>query len=82
MSPHAPPFLLAHGLADGLVPCAQSERLYAALVEAGVEAELDLYPDADHMWRGAPDAAAQALDRAVDVLRRRLGVPRTSRGES
>jgi acetyl esterase/lipase len=82
VSPDAPPFLLAHGLADGFVPCAQSERLYGALVEAGVEAELDLHPDADHMWRGAPDAAAQALDRTVDVLRRRLGVPRTSRGES
>ena len=77
VSPTAPPFLLAHGLADGLVPCAQSERLYAALVEAGVEAELDLQPDADHMWRGAPSAAAQAFDRTVDVLRRRLGVPRT-----
>jgi acetyl esterase/lipase len=81
VSPTAPPFLLAHGLADGFVPCAQSERLYDALVEAGVEAELDLYPDADHMWRGAPEAAAQAFDRTVDVLRRRLGVPR-DRGES
>jgi acetyl esterase/lipase len=81
VSPAAPPFLLAHGLADGFVPCAQSERLYDALVEAGVEAELDLYPDADHMWRGSPEAAAQAFDRTVDVLRRRLGIPR-KRGES
>jgi acetyl esterase/lipase len=79
--PTAPPFLLAHGLADGFVPRAQSERLYDALVEAGVEAELDLYEDADHMWRGAPQAAEQAFDRTVDVLRRRLGVPRR-RGES
>jgi acetyl esterase/lipase len=77
VSSAAPPFLLAHGLADGLVPCAQSERLYGALVEAGAEAELDLHPDADHMWRGAPEAAALAFDRTVDVLRRRLGVPRT-----
>jgi acetyl esterase/lipase len=77
VSPTAPPFLLAHGLADGVVPRAQSERLYDALVEAGVEAELDLYEDADHMWRGAPQAAAQAFDRTIDVLRRCLGVPRT-----
>jgi len=81
VSPTAPPFLLAHGLADRVVPRTQSERLYDALVEAGVEAELDLYEDADHMWRGTPQAAGQAFDRTVDVLRRRLGVPR-SRGES
>jgi acetyl esterase/lipase len=76
VSPGAPPFLLLHGRTDRFVPCAQSERLYDALVEAGVEAELDLYEDADHMWRGAPEAAAQAFDRTVDVLRRRLGVRR------
>ena len=70
----APPFLLAHGLADRSVPSVQSVRLHAALVEAGAEVELDLYEDAEHLWRGAPEAAAQALDRTVDVLRRRLGV--------
>jgi len=72
------PFLLLHGAADRLIPRVQSERLYTALVEAGVEAELGLYEDADHMWLGAPDAAQQALDRTVDVLRRRLGVRRTT----
>jgi acetyl esterase/lipase len=74
VSPAAPPFLLLHGSADRLVPCAQSERLYAALVEAGAEVELDVYEDADHMWLDAPRIAAQAFDRTVDVLRRRLGV--------
>lgn len=74
VSPGAPPFLLLHGLADRLIPCVQSERLHAALVEAGVEAELDLYEDADHMWLGSPAAALAALERTVDVLRRRLGV--------
>ena len=82
VSPAAPPFLLLHGRTDRFVPCLQSERLYDALVEAGVEAELDLYEDADHMWRGSPEAAAQAFDRTVDVLRRRLGVRRTKTGES
>jgi acetyl esterase/lipase len=74
--PDAPPFLLLHGAADRLIPCVQSERLYEALLEAGVEVELDVYEDADHMWHGSAEAATQALDRTVDVLRRRLGVHR------
>jgi acetyl esterase/lipase len=76
VSPAAPPFLLLHGAADRLIPCVQSERLYTALLEAGVDVELDVYEDADHMWSGSPDAAAKALDRTLDVLRRRLGVHR------
>ena len=74
VSPTAPPFLLLHGAADTVVPCVQSERLHGALVEAGVEVELDVYEDAEHMWLGSPDAARQALDRTIDVLRRRFGL--------
>jgi acetyl esterase/lipase len=74
--PGAPPFLLLHGAADSVIPCVQSERLYAALLEDGVEVELDVYEDADHMWLGSPEAARQALDRTVDVLRRRSGIRR------
>jgi acetyl esterase/lipase len=73
VSPAAPPVLLLHGAADRFIPCVQSERLYAALVEAGVEVELDVYEDADHMWLGSPEDAQQALDRTIDVLSRRLG---------
>jgi acetyl esterase/lipase len=76
VTPAAPPFLLLHGAADRFVPCVQSERLYAALLEAGVEVELDVHEDADHMWLGSPLAAAQAVDRTVDVLRRRFGLRR------
>ncbi|MGY1808646.1 alpha/beta hydrolase fold domain-containing protein [Blastococcus sp. SYSU D00669] len=76
VTPDAPPFLLLHGAADRFVPCVQSERLYAALVEAGADAELDLYEGADHMWLGSAGAAQQALDRTIDVLRRRSGVRR------
>jgi acetyl esterase/lipase len=76
VSPQAPPFLLLHGRADRLVPCVQSERLHAALVEAGVDVEFDSYVDADHMWLGSPGAAAAALDRTIDVLSRRLGLDR------
>jgi acetyl esterase/lipase len=72
VSPGAPPFLLLHGAADRFVPCVQSERLYALLLEAGVEVELDVYEGADHMWLGSPEAAEQALARTIDVLRRRL----------
>jgi acetyl esterase/lipase len=72
VGPDAPPFLLLHGGADRLIPCVQSERFHAALVEAGVEAELDLYEDADHMWLGSAEAAETAIDRTIEALRRHL----------
>jgi acetyl esterase/lipase len=78
VSPAAPPFLLLHGAADRLVPCVQSERLYDALVEAGVEVELDVYEDAEHMWLGSAEAPERAVDRTIDVLRRRFGLKRGS----
>jgi acetyl esterase/lipase len=78
VSPDAPPFLLLHGAADRFVPCVQSERLYDALVEAGVEVELDVYEDADHMWLGSAEAPEKALDRTIDVLRRRFGLKKGS----
>lgn len=68
----APPFLLLHGAADGFIPAVQSQRLHAALVQAGVEAELELYAGADHMWHGSAEAPQQALDRTIDFLRRAL----------
>ena len=67
-----PPFLLLHGRADRFVPCVQSERLSAALAAAGADVELHTYDGADHMWLGAPEAAADALDRTVAFLRARL----------
>jgi len=35
-----PPFLLAHGDADDVVPFSQSERMFRALIDAGVDAQL------------------------------------------
>jgi acetyl esterase/lipase len=67
-SPAAPPVLLLHGRADRFVPVVQSERL-AELLPA---VELHTYNGADHMWLGAPDAAADAVDRTVTFLRRHL----------
>lgn len=66
-----PPFHLAHGAADTDVPPAQSELLAAALRAAGVEVELHLEPGAGHFWRGATDAATDALfDLAIDFAHR------------
>ena len=73
VSPGAPPFLLLHGADDRFVPPAQSERLHDALADAGVDVELELFEDADHMWLGSPRAAQQALERTIDELRRRVG---------
>jgi acetyl esterase/lipase len=72
VSPAAPPFLLLHGAADRAVPCAQSQRLHDALAEAGAGVELALYPDADHMWAGAPGAAPWALQQTIAALSRWL----------
>jgi acetyl esterase/lipase len=44
----APPFLLAHGDSDGLVPSAQSRRLHAALRAAGADATLWLLAGGNH----------------------------------
>lgn len=50
-----PPFFLAHGTADTMVPSEQSVVLRDALWSAGAHVELQLVPGADHMWRGLDD---------------------------
>ena len=70
--PGAPAFLLLHGRADRMIPCTQSERLRDRLREAGNPVEFEAYDDADHMWHGAPQVAARALDRTIDFLQRHL----------
>jgi acetyl esterase/lipase len=72
VGPGAPPFLLLHGAADRFIPPVQSLRLHAALVAAGVDAELELYDGAGHMWIGSPEAPSRALERTTDFLRRHL----------
>jgi acetyl esterase/lipase len=64
----APPVLLMHGLADDLVPPAQSIRLAQALQAAGAAVELELVPGATHMWRGASDVAG-IVRRSAGFLR-------------
>jgi acetyl esterase/lipase len=72
VSATAPPFLLLHGREDRLIPCVQSERFSTALQEAGADVQLHVYDNADHMWRGAPEVAEDALDRTIAFLRRHL----------
>ncbi|CAN5344050.1 hypothetical protein BH11ACT2_BH11ACT2_02370 [soil metagenome] len=63
-----PPFLIAHGTADTLVPFEQSELLAEALRAAGGDVGFTAVPGADHMWRGVDDVApifAQAIAFAV-----------------
>src|SRR3954470_21078962 len=47
-SPTAPPFLIAHGQLDALVPHGQSEQLFAALSAAGAEATFFSVPEVGH----------------------------------
>jgi acetyl esterase/lipase len=51
----APPFLIAHGTADRMVPFSQSEALAAALAEAGADVRLLAVDGADHLWIGVAD---------------------------
>ncbi len=45
-----PPTFLIHGSADRIVPPRASTRMYESLVEAGVAAELHMYPDQPHAF--------------------------------
>ena len=66
VSASAPPFLLVHGDADGLVPIEQSERLRDRLLEAGADVTFRSVPGADHVFIGA-DTAPLIRD-AIDFL--------------
>lgn len=72
-----PPFLIVHGEKDALVPIAQGERLYGALVAAGVEAEFVRVKNANHGFApdGGPSSPARMeITRLVaDFFDRHLG---------
>ncbi len=77
VTPDDPPFLLVHGENDPLVPASQSERLYDALRQAGVQAELLLVRNAGHGLvpaGGSPDPDRQeVVRRVVEFFSRQLG---------
>ncbi|MER7110308.1 alpha/beta hydrolase [Streptomyces sp. NPDC000229] len=68
----APPFLLIHGTADGLVPYSQSETLARALRRAGTEVTLRPVEGADHIFLGTPDVTPIVTE-SVAFLARHLG---------
>jgi len=67
VTPDAPPFHVAHGLADDLVPPVHSEALVTGLRDVGATAELQLVPDAGHLWRGLDDLSV-VMRPALDFL--------------
>lgn len=62
VSPDDPPFLIMHGSEDPGVPLDQSERLHAALLEAGATSELLILGGAKH---GGPQFQTPAAQAAV-----------------
>ncbi len=61
-----PPFLIIHGERDRVVPMEQSERLFLALAEAGVETQFLVIPDKGH-WFRLDDAQFAEVSRLFQV---------------
>lgn len=55
VSKSAAPFLIVHGTDDRIVPFGQSERFYAALKQAGVDARLIRVLGGGHAGNGTPE---------------------------
>jgi dipeptidyl aminopeptidase/acylaminoacyl peptidase len=70
------PILLVHGTADVVVSHRESERMHAALTEAGRASELLLLEGAPHAfqidWRGEANRRSNA---AMDAFLEGLGMP-------
>ena len=63
----APPFLVMHGEADGLVPIEQSEVFVDAMERAGASVDFRRVPGADHAWMGVD--SVPLIDEAVAWIR-------------
>jgi acetyl esterase/lipase len=61
----APPFLIAHGERDALVPCHQSELLHEALKRAGVEVTFTKIPGAGH---GGKEFGTETMQAAIQTF--------------
>jgi acetyl esterase/lipase len=66
VSQRTPPFLIAHGTDDHIVPFHQSELLAAALEKTGVPVVFYPVEDADHIFRGITPEGTRALEQATD----------------
>jgi len=73
-----PPLLILHGEADSQVPVSLACQLRDAVVAAGGEVEMHLYPGAEHAFHAPwapwykPEVEADAWERMMDFLARRL----------
>ncbi|GIJ73377.1 lipase [Virgisporangium ochraceum] len=74
--PAAPPFLIAHGTADTVVPIAHGQALRDALVRAGVEVAWTPVDGAPHEWADRPGPGPEDAGTfgavALPFLRRHL----------
>lgn len=69
----APPFLIAHGTEDPLVPLDQSTKLAQALTAVGVEVKLLVYEGQGHMFK--PPVYPQYRDETLAFFRSHVGWP-------
>ena len=67
----APPMLIQHGDKDRLVPFAQAEQLYAAMLAAGNDVTLTKVEGADHCFWGVD--GTPIVDEALRFLTRTIG---------
>ena len=67
----APPCLLLHGDADGVVPVSQSLRMHERLLDVGADSTLRIVPGADHCFERYPDVPS-LIRESVDFLSSRL----------
>jgi acetyl esterase/lipase len=63
-----PPFILLHGTADNSIPSVMSERFAESLVQAGVDVELVLLPDAGHAFELRP-LSGEEMTFSLDKIR-------------
>lgn len=68
LSKQTPPFFIAHGMKDHVVPYNQSKLLVAALQKAGVKATFYPVPNADHVFKGATAEQRQQLRAATEAF--------------
>ena len=71
-----PPLLIMHGEVDQAVPYNQSELLYAALQQSGVESTLYKVAEGDHGFRGSVDSRDKLLNRVAEFFDRQLKTAR------
>ncbi len=76
--PQYPPLLILHGEADTEIPVDLAKRLYYRVHTHGGEAEMQLYPGAEHAfngpwsWNYRKADATDAWGRTIEFLRRHL----------